>query len=44
MPLTKKGKSSLKAFEKEYGITRGKGIFYAYIKKHPKKTNKWHLK
>jgi hypothetical protein len=36
MPLTKKGKKVLNAFKKEYGLKKGKGIFYAYMNKHPK--------
>lgn len=42
MPLTKKGKKVLKEFKLEYG-KRGKNIFYAFMKKHPKKTRKWHI-
>jgi len=29
MPLTKKGKDIKKAMEKEYGKTKGEGVFYA---------------
>lgn len=33
MPLTKKGKKIMKAMKKEYGTTKGKGIFYASANK-----------
>lgn len=29
MPLTKKGTKIMKAMKKEYGKTKGKGVFYA---------------
>lgn len=29
MPLTKKGKTIMKAMKKEYGKEKGKGVFYA---------------
>lgn len=29
MPLTKKGKKIMSAMKKEYGNTKGKGVFYA---------------
>ena len=41
MPLTRTGRTVLIEFKKEYG-KRGKSIFYAYMKKYPKKTIKWH--
>jgi len=41
MPLTKTGEKLLKGFKKRYG-KKGESIFYAYIKKHPTKTKKWH--
>lgn len=33
MPLTKKGKKIMTAMKKEYGATKGKGIFYASANK-----------
>ena len=41
MPLTITGKKALKGFKKEYGI-RGENVFYAYMKKYPKRTALWH--
>ena len=41
MPLTRKGKSAKRVFISEYG-SRGKNIFYAYMKKHKKRTKNWH--
>ena len=41
MPLTRKGREVLTGFKKEYG-NRGKSVFYAYMKKYPKRTIKWH--
>ena len=41
MPLTKKGKRVLVNFKKRYG-KQGKGVFYAYMKKHPRRVRKWH--
>jgi len=41
MPLTHEGKEVEKHFEKEYG-KRGKSVFYAYMKKHPKETRAFH--
>jgi len=35
MPLTKTGKQIEKKFEREYGKSRGKSIFYAWEHKHP---------
>jgi len=43
MPLTKSGKKILLEFKKRYG-KRGKGFFYATMKKNPKKTILWHKK
>lgn len=43
MPLTKKGKSILTNFKKEYG-EKGEGYFYAKTKKDPQKTKDWHGK
>ena len=43
MPLTKEGEKIMKDFEKRYGKTIGSEYFYAYIKKHPKRTKGWHL-
>jgi len=34
MPLTKKGKKMLRIFKKEYGVNKGKRIFYAFANKH----------
>ena len=42
MPLTKKGEKILGSFKKRYGIIKGQGFFYAYIKKHPGRTKEWH--
>lgn len=42
MPLTKLGKKILRKFRKEYGKTKGTKVFYATIKKHPRKTKSWH--
>jgi len=33
MPLTKKGRKILSAMKKEYGIKRGKSVFYASANK-----------
>ena len=44
MPLTKTGKRVLTRFKKEYGKKKGKEVFYAYMKLHPKKTSKFHKK
>lgn len=33
MPITKKGAKIKKAMEKEYGKTKGKGVFYASANK-----------
>lgn len=33
MPLTKKGSKIKKAMEKEYGKTKGEGVFYASANK-----------
>jgi hypothetical protein len=33
MPLNKKGKKIEAAFEKEYGLKKGKSIFYATVNK-----------
>lgn len=41
MPLTKSGKKALEDFKGEYG-PRGKNVFFAYMKKYPKRTKKWH--
>lgn len=42
MPLTARGKKALRKFQKEYGKKKGKQVFYAYMKKHKKKTKDWH--
>jgi len=44
MPLTKLGKKVLRRFEREYGKKKGNSYFYAYMKKHPIKTKKFHKK
>ncbi len=44
MPLTKSGKKVLSKMKKKYGKVRGKKIFYATIKKNPRKTKSWHRK
>jgi predicted oxidoreductase len=41
MPLTQAGKKTLRNFQREYG-TRGAGIFYAWIRRHPNETYKMH--
>ena len=41
MPLTKKGKLALRRFKKQYNRT-GLSVFYAYMKKYPKRTKTWH--
>ena len=41
MPLTTKGKKALKKFKREYGV-RGRSVFYAYMRKYPKRTRRWH--
>ena len=33
MPLTSKGKKMMSAMKKEYGMKKGKSVFYATIKK-----------
>lgn len=40
MPLTKKGKKALEGFKKRYG-KRGREVFYAYMRKYPKRTKGW---
>ena len=40
-PLNKTGKKILKNMQKQYGKVKGKGVFYASIKKHPRKTKRW---
>ena len=42
MPLTKTGKKVLASMKKEYGVKKGKGVFYASIKKRKKGSSKWH--
>ena len=42
MPLTKSGRKAYRNFVDEYGFKRGKSFFYAYMRKYPKKTTKWH--
>lgn len=42
MPLTKKGKKILADFKGRYGFIKGKGFFYAYMRKYPTKTKGWH--
>jgi hypothetical protein len=43
MPLTKSGKKVLRRFKVEYG-SRGKNVFYAYMKAHPRITKRLHKK
>jgi len=41
MPLTPKGKKIMKGFKSIYG-KRAKGVFHAYMKKHPERVRLWH--
>jgi len=43
MPLTQVGRKALTEFKREYKL-RGEDVFYAYMKKYPKKTESWHKK
>jgi hypothetical protein len=40
MPLTKSGEKVKKAMSKEYGSKKGKEVFYAWMNKKDKKTQK----
>ena len=42
MPLTKRGKEILKIFIRRYDGEKGTRFFYAYMRKFPRKTEKWH--
>jgi hypothetical protein len=42
MPLTKEGHKILKAFQKEYGIKKGKSIFYAVMNENKNRGKSWH--
>jgi len=42
MPLTKKGKEILRKFIGRYDSEKGTRFFYAYMKKFPERTRKWH--
>jgi len=44
MPLTKRGKKVLRKFKREYGKIKGKKVFYAFIRKHPRRASSWHKK
>lgn len=42
MPLTKSGKKVLASMKKQYGVKKGKSVFYASIKAGKKGSEKWH--
>jgi len=42
MPLTKEGTKILKAFQKEYGVRKGKSIFYAVMNENKNRGKSWH--
>ena len=44
MPLTKSGKKVMRKMKEEYGIKKGKEVFYASINKKRKGSSKWHGK
>lgn len=44
MPLTKTGRKTLRAMQKEYGKEKGKQVFYASINKGKTGSEKWHVK
>jgi len=44
MPLTKAGKKVLASMKKQYGVKKGKQVFYASINKGKKGSSTWHKK
>ena len=44
MPVTKSGKKTLKSYQEQYGVRRGRNYFYASIKKGIPGSKKWHEK
>jgi hypothetical protein len=41
MPLSESGNKVLSAMEKEYGVKKGKAVFYASINKKKPGSRKW---
>lgn len=44
MPLSKSGKKVMRKMMEEYGMEKGKSVFYASIKKGKAGSEKWHEK
>lgn len=44
MPLTESGKRTLKSYQKQYGVRKGRNYFYASIEKKVPGSSKWHRK
>lgn len=41
-PLTKSGKKVMSSMQSEYGVKKGRGVFYASINKKKPGSSKWH--
>jgi hypothetical protein len=44
MPLTEKGREVMRAMVKQYGMKKGKSVFYASINKGKPGSSQWHGK
>ena len=44
MPLTETGAKVMKNMKEQYGVKKGKEVFYASINKGKKGSKKWHKK
>jgi len=44
MPITKSGQKVMRKMMEEYGMEKGKSVFYASINKKKAASSKWHEK